>query len=152
MGISDSVIIKNLFTGHIRQIVEIENQCFIDPWTDNWFEAFILSDEISWGVYIDKKLIAYLFAVWDEDTLHLVNIAVKADFRRKGIAKSLLRKLYKTALQSKIEYISLEVRRSNLTAIDFYISEGFLLVDERIGYYQGVEDALVFRKELTTYA
>jgi ribosomal-protein-alanine N-acetyltransferase len=146
--ISDSVIIKNLFTGHIRQIVEIEKQCFIDPWTEDWFEAFILSDEISWGVYINKKLVAYLFAVWNEDTLHLVNIAVKADNRRRGIAKALLEKLYKIALQRKIEYISLEVRRSNLAAIDFYKSEGFLLAGERIGYYQGVEDALIFRKEL----
>ncbi|NQU06773.1 MAG: ribosomal protein S18-alanine N-acetyltransferase [Calditrichaeota bacterium] len=146
--ISNSVIIKNLFTGHIRQIIEIERVCFIDPWSEEWFEAFILSDEISWGAYIDRKLVAYLFAVSNEQLVHLVNVAVKADYRRQGIARMLVSALYESAIKSKLKHVILEVRRSNLTAIDFYTDEGFLLTDEKSGYYQGGEDALIFQKEL----
>jgi len=146
--ISNSVIIKNLFTGHIRQIIEIERVCFIDPWSEEWFEAFILSDEISWGAYIDRKLVAYLFAVSNEQLVHLVNVAVKADYRRQGIARMLVSALYESAIKSKLKHVILEVRRSNLTAIDFYTNEGFLLTGEKLGYYQGGEDALIFQKEL----
>jgi len=146
MKIPDSVIIKNLFTGHIRQIAEIEKQCFIDPWHEKWFEAFILSDEISWGAYIERKLVGYIFAVLSEQFVHLVNVAVKAEYRRLGIARKLLGQLYKTALKGKLEYVILEVRRSNDTAIDFYMNEGFVQIGEKQGYYQGGEDALIFLK------
>jgi [ribosomal protein S18]-alanine N-acetyltransferase len=71
----------------------------------------------------------------------ILNLAVAARFRRRGIAKALLNhQLSRTAIYF------LEVRESNLAAQELYRKFGFIEVARRPNYYQSpVERAIVMK-------
>ncbi|HET8706899.1 MAG TPA: ribosomal protein S18-alanine N-acetyltransferase, partial [Pseudomonadales bacterium] len=82
---------------------------------------------------------------------HLLNVCVESSYRRQGIAKILLKKLYSVAFDQGAEAVFLEVRPSNEGAVDLYRSEGFEQIGVRKGYYPGQphrEDAWIFRRPL----
>jgi ribosomal-protein-alanine N-acetyltransferase len=76
----------------------------------------------------------------------LETIAVASEFKRRGIARSLLAAMTRELMALSAREIVLEVRASNSTAIEFYRAEGFTEAGRRPGYYaQPVEDAFLFR-------
>ncbi len=99
---------------------------------------------ICWGTFTGRELTGYLIAVDSGSCYHLVNLAVDPAHRHKGIARTMLRKLLRTALDNGKRSVQLEVRRSNRSAIKLYRSEGFVEVDVKPRYYEDNEDALVF--------
>lgn len=143
--VTAQITIRNLFSGQLRAVMEIEKDSFIDPWSQDWFETFILSRQISWGAFLGRTLVGYLLATQEEATLHIVNIAVHRDYRRNGIGRIMMKKLYELAHRSLSANITLEVRRSNQLAISFYKGEGFMQIYASNGYYADGEDALIFR-------
>ena len=78
----------------------------------------------------------------------MMNIAVRPEYRRRGIAESLIHELV-SELKAKDAYcLTLEVRASNLPAITLYEKLGFVQVGRRPNYYTSPkEDALILRKE-----
>ena len=78
--------------------------------------------------------------VYDEiyDRIEIDYILVKKEYTRKGIGKKLVEMLPNFD-------ISLEVRKSNKVAIDFYQNCGFKIVAERKNYY-GKEDGYLMCK------
>jgi ribosomal-protein-alanine acetyltransferase len=76
-------------------------------------------------------------------------VAVLPDHRGKGLGRTMVKALIARAAESAARSIFLEVRADNEAAISLYTTEGFDILDRRVGYYQpdGV-DALVMRKEL----
>jgi ribosomal-protein-alanine acetyltransferase len=73
-------------------------------------------------------------------------LAVSPEHRRSGLGRTLLRALLAEAYQRGVLDMFLEVRADNEGAIALYSSEGFGVIDRRVGYYQpdGV-DAVVMR-------
>jgi [ribosomal protein S18]-alanine N-acetyltransferase len=78
------------------------------------------------------------------DELQIMNIAVDPGQRRRGYGSALLADLLATARTLAITAVTLEVRRSNLGAINLYERHGFRQVGVRPRYYSdNLEDALV---------
>ena len=83
------------------------------------------------------------------DELHILNVAVHPDERRRGHAARLLRHILDEAARSQARLISLEVRVSNLAAAALYRKFGFREVGMRPRYYaDNGEDALLMDLEL----
>jgi ribosomal-protein-alanine N-acetyltransferase len=80
---------------------------------------------------------------------HIVSIAVISSYRRRGIGKCLIVNAMKKGLE---EYNAtegyLEVRVSNLQAINLYKKVGFKEVKKNYGYYLDGENALVMALNL----
>ena len=75
----------------------------------------------------------------------LWNIAVEPGHRRKGVARALLREACRRLSGLGVHWLFLEVRESNLPAVELYRSFGFVLLGRRKDYYlKYKEDALVF--------
>ena len=76
--------------------------------------------------------------VYDEiyDRIEIDYILVLEEYRKKGIGTELLKYF------NNNQNISLEVRKSNIVAIEFYKKNGFRVVAKREKYYNG-EDALL---------
>jgi ribosomal-protein-alanine N-acetyltransferase len=72
-----------------------------------------------------------------------MNLAVRPDFRRMGVASQLMLGMNEVSAEWQCRRMKLEVRSSNRDARDFYSSLGFSYVTRLKGYYSGVEDALV---------
>jgi [ribosomal protein S18]-alanine N-acetyltransferase len=78
------------------------------------------------------------------DELHLQNLAVHPDWRRKGIGSLLVRHALELGRGKKTRTAILEVRRSNEEALGLYRKFGFEVVGVRRNYYpEEGEDALV---------
>ena len=91
---------------------------------------------------IDNKYVSFIVAQILYENADIIDIYVTPDYRRKGIAKKLL----KTIIDNKqVEKITLEVNINNKNAILLYNSLGFKEATKRKGYYNG-EDALLMLK------
>jgi ribosomal-protein-alanine N-acetyltransferase len=75
---------------------------------------------------------------------HVVNIAVKQDYRGRGIGELLLISLFEMAIDARCNLITLEVRSSNYIARKLYEKYGFTVKGVRPGYYlNNREDAVI---------
>ena len=78
------------------------------------------------------------------DEAHIVAIAVRESYRRKGLGERLLYDAIELALANEQESVTLEVRRSNTGAQALYEKYRFLNVGVRKRYYSdNHEDAIV---------
>ncbi len=150
---SDLVItIRPMRPADLPVLMALEQICFSDPWPRDAFESVF--EEANWHGIValhQKEIIAYACWLMGVGELHLANIAVHPDYRRKSVARRLLRRILYHARQSGCEMILLEVRPSNTAARLFYEREGFTVMYERPGYYQHPrEKALVMVRRLQT--
>ena len=80
---------------------------------------------------------------------HIVSIAVLPEYRRMGIGTELIiRALNSLKNDYKCRSVYLEVRVSNIGAINFYRRLGFKIDRVIKGYYKDGEDAYVMSKDL----
>lgn len=74
----------------------------------------------------------------------LMRIAVHPELRGRGLSRKLMDQLEKAAREQGAEALTLEVRKSNRTAVELYKSYGFREEAVRKNYYENpVEDALI---------
>ena len=126
---------------HVPQVAALEKECFIDPWS----QRSVASE-------LDNPLALWL--VWDVgsqtvlDETDMMNVAVSAQARRRGIAQALVEELVLRLKQRGSRCLTLEVRASNAPAIALYEKLGFRQVGRRPNYYSHPkEDGLILRKE-----
>ena len=91
----------------------------------------------------------YCVAWFVADEVHLANVAVAPDMRRRGLAQRFLVELMEAGAARGSRIVVLEVRRSNVAAQALYQRNGFFTAMIRRGYYRNdKEDALVMIKHL----
>ena len=78
------------------------------------------------------------------DRIEIDYIIVDPFYRKKGIATKLL--TYIEQKHSESKNITLEVRESNLVAINFYKKNGFNIVTKRRNYYKDEDGILMLKK------
>lgn len=84
------------------------------------------------------------------DTMDILSVVIAKEYRKNGLASTLLEYIFKLAKESNIEKIFLEVRKSNLPAQNLYLKSGFSHINTRKNYYpDNLEDAYIFLKELS---
>lgn len=139
---------------HLDEISRIERENFPNPWKKEYFRqelflplrynvVFLIKDE-----NLNKKLIGYLFSHYTLNELHISKIATDKKYQRMGISTILMEKCISFCTLKKIKYISLEVRVSNMPAINFYEKYKFEKVYIRKKYYPDGEDAYFMMKTL----
>lgn len=100
----------------------------------------------------DGELVAYA-GTWNIiDETHITTIAVKPAYMRRHIGEALIIKIIENCYSSKIKYLTLEVRESNIPAIELYKKYGFQSLGTRKAYYQdNNESALIMWTENIFY-
>lgn len=129
----------------LKKVVALEHDVFPDPWSFNAFREQVEDD--GWGGFVAESasgIIGYACYFIAATEAHLTNIAVSEEFRRKSVAKLLLDNIFKVVKEYQCEFLLLEVRPSNKSAIAFYEKYDFKLLYQRPRYYHNpLEDALV---------
>lgn len=77
---------------------------------------------------------------------HVTSLAVQKEFRRLGLAKSLMNQLHYHFQHHEITSCGLHVRTSNLAARCLYQDDGYQIDEIIKGYYQDGEDAYFMRR------
>ena len=134
---------------HIPQIAALEVLCFSAPWSENAIKTELENPLSLWCVAVENDRVAgYIGSQSVMDEADMMNLAVLPEYRRMGIARTLVETLIDHLKQQKVRCLALEVRASNSPAIALYEGMGFSQVGRRPGYYQKPkEDALILRKE-----
>jgi ribosomal-protein-alanine N-acetyltransferase len=147
-------------------VLEIESISHPHPWTRGNFSdsldaghwAYCIRPQVDLAVpgsYLDPSIIwAYCILYPAVDELHLLNITVTPKLRKLGLGARLMAAIEGVASQQKIPRIILEVRPSNLNALNLYQKLGYQQIGVRKGYYPADkstgtrEDALVLAKSI----
>ena len=135
----------------VPRVIEIEQSVYSAPWTVGIFKDCIGVGYNCYVYEIDGIIQAYGLISIAANEAHILNICVSPDAQAKGNGRKMLYKLIDTAEEKGVDSIFLEVRESNLVAINLYEQEGFNRIGLRKDYYPsegGREDALVFAKAL----
>jgi ribosomal-protein-alanine N-acetyltransferase len=141
--------------GDVVEIVAIERDSFPTPWSENIFRNEMTSPISSMLVGRTMNgeggFVSGYIVYWRvDDEIHLHNIAVRRDMRRKRIAFRLLAEAIRRSRLEGARWVTLEVRRSNLPAQKMYERFGFSVKGIRPGYYADTrEDALIMWADLS---
>lgn len=95
-------------------------------------------------LYEDQRLVAFIGLWFLLEECHVVTVAVREAYRRRGVGELLLISAIDLALKRKQEVLTLECRVSNHAAQTLYQKYGFEKVGVRKRYYSdNNEDALI---------
>ncbi len=140
-------IIHHLHEDHIGQIAELEKLCFHHPWSERSISESMLNRTTYLGIMENDVLVGYLSYRMMCGIGEVNNIATHPDFRRQGIARSLLCELVGNGVFSDYTALNLEVRESNIPAKNLYSAFGFKEVGRRKNYYDSPkEDAILMTR------
>ena len=134
-------------------LVEIETRVQKAPWSRQSFEqelsksyshVLVLTDDET-----DSVILAYV-VYWSLDKdWQILSIAVDLPYRGLGYAKRMMDLVLKTAIREGAKRVLLEVRKSNLPAIQLYQNHFFDIIHIRKRFYSDGEDAYQMELNLT---
>lgn len=136
---------------HIAEINELEKLCFSLPWSRQALISQLPDDMHMFIAAIgdDGKVLGYVGMMYVLDEGYISNVAVSPEHRRLGIADALINALIDRANEKDLSFVTLEVRKSNVPAIELYIKNGFSEVGRRKNYYtKPTEDAILMTRFL----
>ena len=144
--IQNAVSIREMTEEDIKEIAELEKECFSEPWSENSLRDELANETARFYVLRDsEKLLGYIGANNICNEVYITNVAVNSKCRGKGYGKILVKHLIKQSEAERAFFITLEVRKSNENAIKLYEKCGFKLIGERKNFYsKPTEDALIY--------
>lgn len=133
---------------HIAEIAELEKICFSSPWSQNALAEELLNEQSHFlAAVANEKVLGYIGVQEIVGEAYITNIAVFPEYRRRGIAQALLQKAVDAAQNRNCAFITLEVRKSNCSAIALYEKLDFKNVGERKNFYtEPTENAIIMTK------
>jgi [ribosomal protein S18]-alanine N-acetyltransferase len=138
-----ALALRRLGYSDLPSVISIERRSFPTPWS---LAMFVLELSKPSGICLaaedEQGLLGYLVCARYDDVWHLMNVAIHPERRREGIATELIERLFEEAGQGA--RFTLEVRVSNVPAIEMYRRFGFRSAGRRRRYYHdNGEDALI---------
>jgi ribosomal-protein-alanine N-acetyltransferase len=158
----------------IDQVVEIEHESFPTTWPRTAYRRELTNQFARYVVVVDRThdpvtaqqkqrrgflgllrnteettvsneyIVGYVGVWFMVDEAHIVAIAVREAYRRRGLGELLLAEAIDLALANRQECVTLEVRLSNYPAQALYEKYRFLKVGVRKRYYSdNHEDAII---------
>lgn len=136
--------ITKLNGNYINEILKINDICF-----NSHKNEYIITEELNnpnytvLGCIFENELCGYLSYSNICGEIEICKIATLPKFRQKGVACALLEKM----LNDDYTKVFLEVRKSNVPAINLYKKFGFEEINRRKNYYSNpTEDAIIMIK------
>jgi len=142
--------LRRLELADLDAIERIERASYPTPWSRSMFATELAKpSSLSLGAIDDTdSLVGYLVLSRYVDAWHVMNVAVAPEWRRRGVATALLRRLLHETRHDAQRGYTLEVRVSNVGAIALYERFGFKSKGVRRGYYtDNREDALIMWRD-----
>ena len=125
----------------IESILTIQLACpEIAQWTSWDYERVAKGEMAGWVFEEGRELLGFLIGRRVVADMEILNFAVHADARRKGIGDQLLQSALSWAASFSAEQVILEVRSANETALRFYERHKFQIAGRRRNYYSLPDD------------
>ncbi len=134
----------------IDEILAIENDIFITPYSREIYYQLLHNNPhiTSLKIVKDDMLVGYAVMQVLFEQANLLTIGIKRNYQHQGLGQQLLIDMINQVVLLGVNTIFLEVRVSNVAAINLYKKLGFRQNRLRKNYY-GTEDGIemIWRKE-----
>lgn len=131
------LVIEKMTVAHIEDIAKLEKECFSSPWSEDGLKSELENNFARFFVaFSGDRVAGYIGSHNVLGEVYITNVAVFPEFRRNGVGKSLVEFLVDTMKTENAEFVTLEVRESNLNAISLYEKCGFEKVGKRKDFYE----------------
>jgi ribosomal-protein-alanine N-acetyltransferase len=129
------------------EVLEIENQSFEFPWSeDDFIRCLRQRNCIAMVAEHDERVAGFMIYELHRNRLHILNFAVGCDFRRHGVGQQMVEKLIGKLSSQRRNRILLEVRETNLEAQLFFRDLGFRAISVLRDFYDDTtEDAYLMQ-------
>jgi len=129
------------------EVLAAEAESFEFPWSEEDFVRCLRQRNcIGMVADHDDRVVGFMIYELHKTRLHVLNFAVSAQHRRRGVGRQMMAKLTGKLSQQRRNRILLEVRETNLDAQLFFRAEGYRAVSVLRGYYEDTpEDAYVMQ-------
>ncbi len=147
------VQLEPMAVADLDAVLAIEQQSFSMPWTDAMFRSELQNERtsrllVARAEATDGPIVGYIAYRIVLDEMHVILIAVAPGWRRRGVARQLLCQAMDRARAVGCTRATLEVRVSNIPALQLYYSLRFAPVGTRPKYYlRPTEDALILWRD-----
>ncbi|PKN01413.1 MAG: ribosomal-protein-alanine N-acetyltransferase [Elusimicrobia bacterium HGW-Elusimicrobia-1] len=150
---------EKLKSSDAAEIYEIEKISFSEPHSLASVAAAIMNPACEFWVLRDapddtgadgaktEKIAGFIEFWLMYDEAHVIDIAVRPEYRRRGLGRRLMDFLVEKSAEAGAKKIFLEVRPSNSGAISLYKEAGFVDAGRRVKYYKD-EDALIMTRDV----
>ena len=158
---SENIKILNFDAKYADKILEIQTECGLSVWTKNDYTSELEREDSIFKIAqkADGKIIGFALVRLlignpnsknsSFDSSEILNIAVLNSFQHKGIGQMIFDEIVCELERKNTFEIWLEVKKSNINAINFYQKNGFEIQFERKNYYTNpTENALVFLRQI----
>lgn len=150
--IDSELTFRQMVLEDISAVIQLENEVYQFPWTDRIFKDCIRVGYDCWLAHLGNTIVAHAVISIAAGESHILNLSVTRNHQGKGIGKQFIQFLLNIARNKRAQIMMLEVRPSNIRAINCYSSAGFNEIGCRKDYYpapNGKEDALLFAKQIS---
>ena len=137
-------VLRRMTISDVPAVHRLEEAIFSMPWSEKDFVYEMTENKVARYLVIEETgdIKAFAGAHIILDQAHVTNIAVRQDCRGRGLGRMITYALMQYASNLGAEYLTLEVRQSNVKAQNLYKSLGFVKVNVRKRYYEDTgEDA-----------
>ena len=142
------MMIRPMTEEDLLQVETIEQESFSMPWSFDAFKSTLAQKDTLYLVACEEmQIIGYCGMYISFDEGEIPNVAVRSDFRNRGIGEVMLKELLLQAQERGVASVFLELRKSNEAAKCLYEKLGFETAGIRKNFYeQPVEDAVIMWK------
>ena len=149
--IDSELTFRQMALEDISAVIQLENEVYQFPWTDRIFKDCIRVGYDCWLAHLGNTIVAHAVISIAAGESHILNLSVTRNHQGEGIGKRFIQFLLNIVRNKRAQIMMLEVRPSNIRAINCYSSAGFNEIGCRKDYYpapNGKEDALLFAKQI----
>ena len=141
------VHIRWMIRRDMPEVLAIENRSFEFPWSDEDFIRCLRQRNcIGMVAEYDERVVGFMIYELHKNRLHVLNFAVRPEFRRRGVGHSMIRKLIGKLSDQRRNRILLEIRETNLDAQLFFRACGFRAISVLREFYEdSPEDAYLMQ-------
>jgi len=142
-----NVHIRWMIRRDMPEVLEIEKSGFEFPWSEEDFIRCLRQRNcIGMVAEYDDRVVGFMIYELHKNQLHVLNFAVRPDFRRRGVGSQMVGKLKGKLSQQRRNRVVLEIRETNLAAQLFFRNTDFRAVSVLRDYYDDTtEDAYVMQ-------
>lgn len=151
------ILITKFKAADVEFVKSLEIEAGLGSWTkQDYLSEISRADSLFFVAKERRKPLGFLLArlimnkIDDEslkNEIEIYNLAVKNEYRGRNVGAQLLKKIIQVGEARRVEKIKLEVRKSNILALNFYKKNLFEIDGERKKFYSNpTEDAVLMTR------
>jgi ribosomal protein S18 acetylase RimI-like enzyme len=128
-------------------VIKLSFETLTERYNPSLFNYFYeIFPEGFWVCEKNHKIVGFIVGVkTNSEIARILILAVLKEYRRQGIGNILLKNFLREVAIENIKHVELEVETKNKSAIEFYMENGFEIIDILIKFYQNGKDAYAMR-------